>query len=465
MDAREAHVREVLAGAFRGRRVVLAGGPVAGSTGRVAALTALGAERCLVLGVGRGTGPLPSDADSDIVAWDLPPVPDVPASIRAEEALFRDPPAPYVDALDRFDPTGEAIVLAPPFSALYELAGRRAYGGRRPEWVALEDKTVADELFTAAGVPTPAFEIVAAAAPALRAAARRLDRGTGTVWAGDAVQGFNGGSAYVHWVVNRADAARAVAHLSPRCERVRVASFVEGIPCSIHGFVTDDGIAVFRPVELITLRRAVAPRLRYAGASTVWDPPTPDRDEMRAAALRVGAVLRERVDFRGAFTVDGILSADGWVANECNPRFGAGLQYVRSASPKSAFDLLHHVVIAGDGSSIAAADIEALVIERADAKRWAATWTPTTSARWTESNSLALRGDAAGFEPAAEDDTVDATLTYGPGHIGGFVRCEFVAERIPPGESCAPRAVTALAFADTHCGAGIGSLSPAVPVR
>jgi hypothetical protein len=181
--------------------------------------------------------------------------------------------------------------------------------------------------------------------------------------------------------------------------------------------------------------------------------------------MRVGEVLRQRVDFRGAFTVDGILSADGWVANECNPRFGAGLQYVRSASPNSAFDLLHHVVIAGDGPTVAAAEVEALVVERADATRWGATWTPTTSVNWTESNSMALRGDAKGFEPAAEGDAADATLTYGPGHIGGFVRCEFFADRIPRGESCAPRAVAALAFADAHCGAGIGALAAAAPVR
>ena len=49
-------LRDVLASAFAGRLVVLAGGPVAGATGRVATLRALGARRCLVLGAGTGTG-------------------------------------------------------------------------------------------------------------------------------------------------------------------------------------------------------------------------------------------------------------------------------------------------------------------------------------------------------------------------------------------------------------------------
>ena len=148
-----------------------------------------------MLGVGRGTGPLPSERDADVVEWDLPAVPDVAAALRAEEVLFRDPPPPFVDALARFDPQGDALVLPPPFAALYELAGRPAYGGRRAEWVALEDKTVTDALFAAAAVAAPPFEIVPAERRALVAAARRVDCGAGTVWAGDAQQGFNGSTA------------------------------------------------------------------------------------------------------------------------------------------------------------------------------------------------------------------------------------------------------------------------------
>jgi hypothetical protein len=244
-----------------------------------------------------------------------------------------------------------------------------------------------------------------------------------------------------------------------------VATFVDGIPCSVHGFVTDDGVAVFRPVELMTLRAAHAPRLRFSGASTIWEPAPADWDDIRAAAGRVGALLRERVDFRGAYTVDGILSAEGWVANECNPRFGAALQYVRAASPDLRLDLLHHVVIAGDAPMVAAADLEALVLEGARATRWGATWIPTTATRWSSSTTVPLRGDALGYAVAATVEESDAILTYGPGPTGGFVRCEFAAGRVPAGTSCAPHAVAALAFADAHCGAGIGALYAPPSVR
>ena len=135
----------------------------------------------------------------------------------AEERLFADVPTTFLDALARFDPHGDALVLAPPFSAVDEVAGRPAYGGRRPEWVALEDKTEVDELLAAAGIPTPPYEIVAADRVALAGASARLDTGAGTVWAGDSRDGFNGGGSYVRWVHSGdpADAAAAAAHLTP----------------------------------------------------------------------------------------------------------------------------------------------------------------------------------------------------------------------------------------------------------
>ncbi|HJW36173.1 MAG TPA: hypothetical protein VJ769_06015, partial [Actinomycetes bacterium] len=69
-----------------------------------------------------------------------------------------------------------------------EIAGRRVYGPR-PEWRRLEDKVVIDALWDELGVASAPSEVVTADPAALRAAARRLDWGTGTAWAGDARQG------------------------------------------------------------------------------------------------------------------------------------------------------------------------------------------------------------------------------------------------------------------------------------
>ena len=108
-------------------------------------------------------------------------------------------------------------------------------------------------------------------------------------------------------------------------------------------------------------------------------------------------------------------------------------------------------MIAGDGGDVtAAAELEDLVLGgRGRAPRSGAAWTPTTRATWTDSSSLPLRGDAAGYARRARPRKPRTRRSrIGPGPMGGFVRCEFAAERVHrPGPSTAPRAVAALAFA------------------
>ena len=126
----------------------------------------------------------------------------------------------------------------------------------------------------------------------LERAARALDRGAGTVWAGDAREGFNGGGALRPMGARRRRiATRRVAQFLPHVRpRARRRTFVDGVPCSIHGFVVDDGVAVLRPVEFVTLRAPTAPRLRYCGCATFFDPPADVVAAMRAAARRGGRV-------------------------------------------------------------------------------------------------------------------------------------------------------------------------------
>ena len=291
---------------FAGRKVVLTGGPLAALTGVCRRLRELGAERPFVLATGMGTGEPPGPEEAEWCVVELA-APDLVAEIRAAMRLLRLLPEGVAAALDRWDPRREALVLSPMFNELPQIAGRRVYGPRRPEWRRLEDKVVVDALWDDLGVPRAPSEVVPAEGAALRAAARRLDRGAGTAWAGDARQGFHGGAFCLRWVRGEEDAAEAAAFLAARCDRVRVMPFLEGIPCSIHGVVFPEGVASFRPVEMVTLRRPGSNRLRYAGAATFWDPPAADREVMRDLARRVGAGLRDRVGYRGAFTVDG-----GW---------------------------------------------------------------------------------------------------------------------------------------------------------
>lgn len=335
--------------------------------------------------------------------------PDLVTANRRQEALLAAPPPEVAEELDRYDPDGRALVLVAPFLATARVGDRMVYGARRPEWVALEDKARDHLLLDAAGVAHPDFLLAPPERDVLTGAAARLDRGGGTVWAGDAREGVNGAGEYVRWIreAHVDDTHEAVTFLRAHCDRVRIAPFVEGLPCSIHGLVTDDGVAVFRPVELVMLRPSAGARFRYAGAGTFWDPAPVDGEAMRGAPRRVGNVLRERVGLRGMFGIDGILGEDGFVATELNPRFAAGLGYVTAALPELAFDLLHRVVAAGDGHEVVAADLDTVVVDAADGRRWGAGWA-TAGRSWPRTGHHRLVALGDGHRPATDEEEADA---------------------------------------------------------
>src|SRR5690606_4075064 len=106
--------------------------------------------------------------------------------------------------------------------------------------------------------------------------------------------------------------------LAEEAHRVRVMPFLDGIPCSIHGIVFDDAVSVLRPCEMVALRRPGRSDLYYAGMGSTWDPPAAARADMRALCRRVGEHLRRTVGYRGVFTVDGVLTRDGFRPTELN---------------------------------------------------------------------------------------------------------------------------------------------------
>ena len=466
----EPSLTEELRPLFAGRKVVLTGGPLAGLTGVCRRLRELGAERPFLLATGLGTGEVPDPEEAE---WCVVEVraPDIVAEIRAAMRMLRLLPPDVVDALDRWDPERRALVLSPMFNELPEIAGRRVYGPRRPEWRRLEDKVLVDALWDELGVTRAPSEVVTAEPGALRAAAGRLDRGAGTAWAGDARQGFSGGAFCLRWVRDEEDAVEAAAFLGARCDRVRVMPFLEGIPCSIHGVVFPEGVATFRPVEMVSLRRpggspggSGSNRLHYAGAATFWDPPAADREVMRDLARRVGAGLRERVGYRGAFTVDGVLTAEGFLPTELNPRFGAGLATMTRDLPDLPVSLLDRALVEGDPLAFAAGDLERQVLAVADRVRAGGAWTVTKEpADATRELAVAFEGGAC--RPAPAGRTPDGVLSFGPSGVGGFVRLALDPDRVPAGPPVAPLAVAAFALADERFGTGIGRLEPARAVR
>jgi hypothetical protein len=116
-----------------GARSCSPGARLAALTGVCRRLRELGAERPFLLATGIGTGEVPGPDEAE---WCVVEVraPDVVAEIRAAMRLLRLLPDEVVDALDRWDPERQALVLSPMFNELPQIAGRRVYGPRRPEW-------------------------------------------------------------------------------------------------------------------------------------------------------------------------------------------------------------------------------------------------------------------------------------------------------------------------------------------
>jgi hypothetical protein len=421
---------------FGGRRLVLAGANAVAWTEHLPVLRASGVTDMLVVAAGWGAGERPG---VDTVVVEAPPGLSMMDQLRHGERFVADPPAEVLAALDRFDPRGEALALGSFLNTSPQLAGRAFVAHRRPMWVALEDKVVVDAFWDRAGVARQPSVIVPL--DGASGAAATLDRGDGTVWAADAREGFHGGATQTYWVADAASRDEALAGLRTVCDRVRVMPFLEGIPCSIHGIVLPDGVAVLRPVELVTLRRGR--RFVYAGCATWWDPPDEIREHMRSIARATGRQLAHEVDFRGTFTVDGVVTTDGFWPTELNPRFGAGINAIARASGMPIL-LLNDLVAGGHDLGRSAAEIEAELVERADTHRGGGTW---------------LGGLTLHAEPGTSELDV-GVVTVG----AGFVRCVWNPATTPVGPSTGPRACAFWAEADRTLGTQTGPLTPAPDV-
>jgi hypothetical protein len=454
------YYRSLARAVVAGKKLIIAGGVLARSGPRATAFRELGAQRPFLLASGRGTGPQPTEDEAASFSLDVN-ASTLMDEIRETERRLTDLPEAALAALDAYDPDREALVLGMAFSQAGELAGRRVIGARPAPWEALEDKVVVDELWDAAGVARARSDVVAAAPDALREAAVRLDRGDGTVWAGDASEGFNGGADYVRWVRRADDRPEAEAFFTAHCERVRVMPFLDGVPTSIHGFVHGGEIAVFRPVELLTLRTPTN-RFRYAGVATYWDPPPADRDQMRDVARRVGAELQRRVGYRGGFTVDGVLTSEGFRPTELNARFGAGMTPV-TAGLGLPLNLIQVLAVDEPSADLRPAELERIVLEYADASRGGGAYTLIPQRR-TETQSHAV-AERDGVFVHATDDVRVGDVVIGPASIGGLVSYQPDHAKVAVGPSFAPVVVRAFAFADEHLGTALGPLEAARPAR
>ena len=464
----EEGLRERLRQISAGHPWIVAGAIAQSSVAFAGHLTRAGAERVLAVGAHRGVGDIDEKVDHIVVGDAITGF--GMTTIRDADRALRDPPAALLEAVDRFDPDGSARSIVDVTMAAGTMSGRPTFGARPRSWEALEDKIGVAELWNTAGIRSAPMECVELdPADAVLAAHRRLASPEGTVWSVDAAAGWHGGAHGTHWVPNERVAARVVDGLDPRHRRVRVMPFLAGPPCSIHGMVLETTTIAFRPIETLTYLDRPHARLVYCRASSHWDPPPDDRDEMRSVAVAVGEALRARVGFRGVFTVDGVLTTEGFRPTEVNPRFGAALPMAMATLAGEPLNLylVHLAVVEGLIDPDAPA-LERWVSDNMDATRFCSAFFETAEPPAGERLATIRTGADGRVElvdggDGGGDEAGDAVATIEWAGTGSFGMLRVTGgPGMPIGPLSAPVVLEAARVADTAWRMGLPTLeSPA----
>jgi len=463
------HYRDLLRKVYGGQRWILASEAMAQLTGPVGELRDLGAHEAMCIAASRGAGrlPDPSFAPVQLEIGGLQ-APTMMASVRLALAQLEQVPGHIQRAVDDFDPFKSCPVIGPFFGPGTPIAERRVWASRPQAWRDLEDKTRIDAFWESLGIPhEPSTVVRANDLEALLHESGQLDRyGDGVVWVGDNREGFHGGGEYLRRIANREEGSAALDFFVQHCDHVRVMPFLEGIPCSVHGIVFADDQIALRPCEMVVLRKAGSTGFHYAGTATFWDPPEADRQEMRGLALRVGAELRERVGYRGVFTLDGVMTRRGFRPTELNPRYGGAIGQLVRRVPELPLLLLHYAIIERDELDYRPRDLEGLLLDLGDRFRAGIAMAMVDKAVTEQLEyGLSMSSGTPTILEDADDPRSEWTVSLGPAMTGGFLAAVPDFDKVPKGPAFAPQAALVLNYLDAAWGLGLGQLQAATDVR
>jgi len=431
-----------------GKRVILAFGPAGAAASWVKAVLDLGSLPPFVI---VDALPEPSKSISAHPATWYGALPSPPSEdsvgFQNYAAAIAQPGLEMKRALDEYDPDRSALVLMTELIDVHELAGRTRYNARPSSWAELDDKTGIDSLWRVAGISQAPSIVIPVMSPTLRRTARIIDRGLGTVWAGDNRGGIHFGGTLVRWVQRDEHIDEALQFFSERCGSLRIMPFLAGLPCSIHGLVLSDEVIVFRPVENIVLTKPGESRFFYAGTATFWDPCQGDREAIRAIGSRVGRALAQRFKYRGFFTIDGILTTEGFLPTEMNARMGAGVSHLAAGLPAFPLELLSAAIRAGENLDFRPSYLEDTLVQSADiCRRGSAAL--EFQARTHTPRQYSVVFTEYGCQLARQSAVPDGTVLCHPAGCSTFVTFIPALGRTPIGSAFSIRAASALNLAD-----------------
>ena len=488
-DRFEQRVLNRLRDVFDQHRWIVATEFVQGSVGIAGAIRDLTDQPILSVGAAEGAAISLNDLSFEVINLGMPPGASMVDTMHRGQALLADPDPEHQALVDTWDRDRSARAIVSFTSVEGQAMGRPTFGARPESWRELEDKLVVESIWAAAGVSVaPSRQVQTSNRAAVLAAHAELATSGGTVWAGDNSSGWHGGGAGTFWVPDLAAAERLLDDME-RFERIRVMPFVEGVPCSMHGMVVPDGnggseVITFRPCEMLVLRDRKKHAFVYCRSATFWDPDPADRHAMADTAKRIGKELAALVDYRGMFTVDGVLGADGFVPSEVNTRYGAAL---RGRHPTERGEILNLVllnmaVIEGRFDDVDLRPVGPIVTAALDAERNGNAFINCPARPEAERTADVGRepGGRLVFNEPIDGQHSDPSETppqNGPGKDGtlatlrwttmgpdaGVVNINFVDPAAGP--SVAPLLVEIIDLANQRWSLGIAALEPATAVR
>jgi hypothetical protein len=182
---------------------------------------------------------------------------------------------------------------------------------------------------------------------------------------------------------------------------------------------------------------------------------------MRELARATGEHLRARAGYRGAFGIDGILTADGFRPTELNARMSAGIASVARTIDSALFTLLQYNLVAGRDPQVDTADLEAWALPLMDAGRFAKPIAMSSQQVAADPFDVTVEWDGARLTRSWEE--TGWVVSVGPNPAGTYCRLSTPAP--PPCARVADLNVALMRFLDAELGTDFGEVSAAPDVR
>ncbi|WP_230415992.1 hypothetical protein [Micromonospora tarapacensis] len=357
---------------------------------------------------------------------------------------------------DAFDPDYTATRVLPDPLDPPNAGVRRRYGTRPPAWRLFEYKTVVDTLWDAAGVPR-APSVVGDGTADLAMLGAIVDQGSGVVCSCQPREAVPSAGGDGIWWWRDGSPPTTIPTADSGTWRVRLMPFFEGVPVRLHGLALAAKVVPFPPMELVTLPRPEQGTFLCAGAVPLLGAAA----DLVTQTERIGVGLRERLGYRGGFSVDGVLTPTGFQPTDLNARLTSAME----ATPSDRRILLHAVnLLAREGNEPDTSAVEDLAEDVFAIGTTCTIFGAATHVDEEASRKTSVRWDDERLAPAASNDA-DGSLVITPSPRGWLLTATLTTARLPGGGRVGPWAPEVFRLSDEILGTNFGHLAPPFDTR